>query len=133
MNTLCLKKEDIFKICVLILKKSLRTSQAAPPYYKAVFVFSMINGFASAFTDKIRIFFIPQFHDLVLIILRIFCRKLLKPFLDKSGVFDRFIIILYIGMCEYLLCLSALLTIELTHFSLPHCNISATEYNLSFL
>ena len=147
MNTLCLKKKDIFKICVLILKKLLRTSQAVPPYYKAVFVFSMINGFASAFTeilsfirsnaaivsDKIRIFFIPQFHDLVLIILRIFCRKLLKPFLDKSGVFDRFIIILYIGKCEYLLCLSALLTIELTHFSLPHCNISATEYNLSFL
>jgi hypothetical protein len=33
-------------------------------------------------------------------------------------------------MCEYLLCLSALLTIELTHFSLPHCNISATEYNV---
>ena len=47
-NTLCLKKEDIFKICVLILKKLLRTSQAVPPYYKAVFVFSMINGFASS-------------------------------------------------------------------------------------
>ena len=44
MNTLCLKKEDIFKICALILKKLLRTSQAVPPYYKAVFVFSMING-----------------------------------------------------------------------------------------
>ena len=57
--------------------------------------------YAAIVSDKIRIFFIPQFHDLVLIILRIFCRKLLKPFLDKSGVFDRFIIILYIGMCEY--------------------------------
>ena len=42
MNTLCLKKEDIFKICVLILKKSLRTSQAVPSYYKAVFVFSTV-------------------------------------------------------------------------------------------
>ena len=97
-------------------------------------VFHQIKcGNAAIVSNKIRIFFIPQFHDLVLIILRIFCRKLLKPFLDKSGVFDRFIIILYIGMCEYLLCLSALLTIELTHFSFPHCNISATEYNLSFL
>ena len=42
MNTLCLKKEDIFKICVLILKKLLRTSQAVPSYYKVVLVFSTV-------------------------------------------------------------------------------------------